>query len=97
MICERLMPDYKAIVQELVEALLCVAEIADCERQFRERLRDADVQFASFITPMPYRHGFPSTSSSRSRPRQDHPPRRRVGVLNGTVLLRPAGAICRRP
>ena len=56
-ICEGLWPQWASIVKRKAAALIALAEVAEQEREFTDRLREAGVQFVGHLRPMPFRHG----------------------------------------
>lgn len=51
-IAKEVRPEYEAIMRKAVTALLALAEVADEEDAFRDRLREGGVKFASYIQPV---------------------------------------------
>jgi hypothetical protein len=53
-VCERLRPRHREIVADIAAALRQLSTALEEERQLRERLIEADIDFLSTLRPMPF-------------------------------------------
>ena len=52
-VCQKLVPEHRAIVGGVAKALVQVGRALEVERAFRENLNDSGVRFSGYLRPMP--------------------------------------------
>ncbi len=54
-VCAPLVPEHKALVKGIADAVIALAEACEAESALRYRLEQADVFYSPYLRPMPYR------------------------------------------
>ena len=55
-VCAPLVPEHKALVKGIADAMIALAKASERESEFRYRLQLADVLTSPYLRPMPVRH-----------------------------------------